>query len=131
MSSYLNGTGLAYLWQKIKANFIKKSDTTPATSIGIDSTPTANSSNLVTSGGVKSALDTKQSTIDSSHKLSADLIQDGSTNVVFTSANRTKLNGIEAGAEINIQSDWNISDTTSDAYIKNKPTISIVTFRQW
>jgi hypothetical protein len=50
---------------------------------------------------------------------------------VFTSANRTKLNGIEAGAEVNIQSDWNISDTTSDAYIKNKPTISIVTFRQW
>lgn len=126
MSSYLNETGLAYLWQKIKATFVKKSDTTPATSIGIDSTPTANSTNLVTSGGVKSALDTKQSTIDSSHKLSADLIQDGSTNVVFTSANRTKLNGIAAGAEVNVQVDWNVTDTTSDAYIKNKPSLATV-----
>lgn len=123
MSSYLNETGLAYLWQKIKATFIKKSDTTPATSIGIDSTPTANSSNLVTSGGVKSALDTKQSTIDSSHKLSADLIQDGSTNKVFTSTEKTKLSGIASGAEVNVQSNWNETDTTSDAYIQNKPTI--------
>lgn len=131
MAKYLNDIGLAYLWQKIKATFIKKSDTTTATSIGIDSTPTANSSNLVTSGGVKSALDTKQSTIDSSHKLSADLIQDGSTNKVFTSANRTKLNGIAAGAEVNVQADWNVTDTTSDACILNKPTISIVTFKQW
>lgn len=34
-----------------------------------------------------------------------------------------KLAGIAAGAEVNVQSDWNITDTTSDAYIKNKPTI--------
>ena len=34
-----------------------------------------------------------------------------------------KLNGIEAGAEVNVQPDWNQSTTTADDYIKNKPTI--------
>lgn len=34
-----------------------------------------------------------------------------------------KLAGIAAGAEVNVQSDWNVTDTASDAYIKNKPTI--------
>ena len=42
----------------------------------------------------------------------------------FTSALKTKLEGIQAGAEANIQSDWNQTDTTADDYIKNKPTIS-------
>lgn len=34
---------------------------------------------------------------------------------------KKKLNGIAAGAEVNVQADWNVTDTTSDAYIKNKP----------
>ena len=34
-----------------------------------------------------------------------------------------KLNGIEAGAEVNVQPDWNQTTTTADDYIKNKPTI--------
>lgn len=41
----------------------------------------------------------------------------------FTTALLNKLNGIEAGAEVNVQSDWNVTDTSSDAYIKNKPAI--------
>ena len=41
----------------------------------------------------------------------------------FTTALLNKLNGIEAGAEVNVQSDWNVTSTSSDAYIKNKPTI--------
>lgn len=32
-----------------------------------------------------------------------------------------KLDTIEEGAEVNVQSDWNETDTTADAYIKNKP----------
>ena len=31
-----------------------------------------------------------------------------------------------SNAEQNVQSDWNVTDTTSDAYIKNKPTIPVV-----
>ena len=36
---------------------------------------------------------------------------------------RTKLDGIDPGAEVNVQSDWNQATTTADDYIKNKPTI--------
>jgi Cu/Ag efflux protein CusF len=41
----------------------------------------------------------------------------------FTNADKTKLNGIAEGAEVNVQADWNETDTTSDAYIQNKPNI--------
>ena len=41
----------------------------------------------------------------------------------FTAADETKLDGIAAGAEQNVQSDWNESSNTNDAFIKNKPTI--------
>lgn len=41
----------------------------------------------------------------------------------FTTTLKNKLNGIAAGAEVNVQSDWNVTDTTSDAFIKNKPSI--------
>jgi len=43
---------------------------------------------------------------------------------VMSSSDKTKLEGIAAGAEVNVQSDWNITDSTSDAFIKNKPQIS-------
>lgn len=35
----------------------------------------------------------------------------------------SKLNGIETGAEVNVQSNWEEEDNTSDAYIQNKPAI--------
>lgn len=41
----------------------------------------------------------------------------------FTAAEKAKLSGIAAGAEVNVQSDWNQTDTDADDYIKNKPTI--------
>lgn len=36
---------------------------------------------------------------------------------------KNKVNGIASGAEVNVQADWNVTDTSSDAFIKNKPTI--------
>ena len=60
-----------------------------------------------------------------------DLTNDGNfvkdANYVHTDNNFTttllnKLNGISAGAEVNVQSDWSVTTTSSDAYIKNKPT---------
>jgi hypothetical protein len=35
----------------------------------------------------------------------------------------TKLDGIESGAEVNVQADWDQTDTSADDYIKNKPNI--------
>ncbi len=41
----------------------------------------------------------------------------------YADADVTKLAGIAAGAEVNVQSDWNQNDTGQDDYIKNKPNI--------
>lgn len=40
----------------------------------------------------------------------------------YTTSDKNKLSGIAEGAEANVQSDWNESTSTSDAFIKNKPT---------
>lgn len=40
----------------------------------------------------------------------------------YTTTEKNKLAGIASGAEVNVQSDWSVTDTTSDAFIKNKPT---------
>lgn len=42
----------------------------------------------------------------------------------FTDLFWAKLNGIEAGAEVNVQADWNVTNALSDAFIKNKPNIT-------
>lgn len=44
----------------------------------------------------------------------------------YTTTEKNKLAGIASGAEVNVQSDWNVTSSTSDAYIKNKPTIPTV-----
>jgi len=55
-----------------------------------------------------------------------DDIENGTTYVKtennFTDALASKLSGIEAGAEVNVQPDWNQAADTADDYIKNKPT---------
>ena len=53
-----------------------------------------------------------------------NFVQDASyvhTDNNYTTAEKNKLAGIAAGAEVNVQADWNISDSSSDAFIKNKP----------
>ncbi|MDR0667630.1 MAG: hypothetical protein LBF90_03305 [Prevotellaceae bacterium] len=45
----------------------------------------------------------------------------------YTSAERTKLAGIAAGAEVNVQADWGLETATADDYIKNKPAIPTAT----
>lgn len=41
----------------------------------------------------------------------------------YTTTEKNKLAGIQNGAEVNVQADWNETSSSSDAYIKNKPTI--------
>lgn len=47
----------------------------------------------------------------------------------ITAAKVDKLDGIEAGAEVNVQADWNQTTSTADDYIKNKPTIGSANFK--
>lgn len=65
--------------------------------------------------------------------ISANAIPQATTLVdgLMTTTMVTKLNGIEDGAEVNVQSDWNQTNNAADDYIKNKPTIPTITFRQW
>jgi hypothetical protein len=58
-----------------------------------------------------------QSEITSSNKLSADLIQDGTTNKVVTATDKNNWNSLVS----NVQADWNA--TTGLGVILNKPTI--------
>lgn len=61
---------------------------------------------------IKTALSAKVDTVDGKQLSTND----------YTTAEKTKLSGIAAGAEVNVQSDWDEETTTSDAYILNKPT---------
>lgn len=55
---------------------------------------------MVTTGD-KYTWNNKQNAITSSSKLSADLIEDGTTNKAYTATEKTKLAGIASGAEVN------------------------------
>lgn len=47
------------------------------------------------------------------------------TTASYTTTEQTKLSGIQAGAEVNVQSDWNETNNGLDSYIQNKPNLSI------
>jgi len=51
------------------------------------------------------------------------------TDYNFTLALLNKLNGIEAGAEVNVQADWDVVNIVSDAFIKNKPNVPVVLYK--
>lgn len=89
---------------------------------GDSAVPVENGTTKFTTGGAYTELAKKQNTISSANKLSADLISDGTNNKVYTSAEKTKLSGIASGAEVNVQSNWNESSSSSKAFIQNKPT---------
>lgn len=53
-----------------------------------------------------------------------DITSSGSGEII-TSSERTKLTGIATGAEVNVQADYSESDSNSDAFIQNKPTVTV------
>ena len=60
MTKVIDNTNLGYLISKIKAAFWGKNETTQ---VSIDNTPTANSNNLVKSGGVHSSIQDVQNSV--------------------------------------------------------------------
>ena len=73
---------------------------------------TLTSLNIASISGLQAALDAKVATV----------VGKGLSANDFTDALQTKLNNIAAGAEVNVQANWNESVSTSDAFIQNKPT---------
>lgn len=65
-------------------------------------------------------------TIDPSDKSVNVVVPDSaatsSADGLMSSTDKSKLDGIEAGAEANVQVDWTQSTSSADDYIKNKPT---------
>ena len=58
-----------------------------------------------------------------------NLVQDANyvhTDNNFTTAEKNKLAGVESGAEVNVQADWNTVDDTLDSFIRNKPNIPVI-----
>jgi hypothetical protein len=53
----------------------------------------------------------------------SDNITQGATNLFLTTSERTKLSGIAAGAEVNVNADWNA--VSGDAQILNKPSVLV------
>ena len=60
---------------------------------------------------------------DFNSSVAANIVNSGS-GYVITDAERNKLNGIQAGAELNVNADWNA--VGGDAQILNKPSLSSV-----
>ena len=77
---------------------------------------------LLTAKADVSAVPTKTSdlTNDSSFAVDANYVH---TDNNYTTAEKNKLAGIAAGAEVNVQSDWAQTNSSADDFIKNKPSI--------
>ena len=78
-----------------------------------------------TGGGITGITGTAPITATGTGATRAISISDATTAAAgaMSAADKTKLDGIATGAEVNVQVDWNETTTTSDAFIKNKPTI--------
>lgn len=108
MASFLDKIGLADVLTRIKNAFVAKADTQEVQFLDIDSTPTANSTNLVTSGGVAGALAGKQDTI-------VDLanIRSGSQdNVKYTQQTLTDAQKSQARSNIGVEDSVLVSSLT-------------------
>lgn len=110
LTKVLTSDGLLYYTQLLRNKFNTKADKTELPST-IVITPNSSNVSLALSNGTITGTATTLPAVTSSNA------------GLMTPDDKTKLNGIAAGAEVNVQSDWNQTTTTADDYIKNKPTI--------
>lgn len=103
--AYLDNTGLGTLWGRIKTAF----------GAGFaDIVKDSSSVTIKLQNGYGNDLDTVAIPLADSTNSKAGLL---------SPTEKSKLAGIASGAEVNVQADWNVTDSSSDAFIKNKPTI--------
>lgn len=78
--------------------------------------------------GNLAALDAEGNLVDSG-EAAANVVHDANyvhTDNNYTTADKDKLAGIEAGAEVNVQADWTEGDSSKDSYVQNKPHVPTV-----
>ena len=88
-------------------DFIKNKPTIPV----VDQTYNPNSVNAQSGTAISSALSVKVDKVDGKQLSTED----------YTTEEKAKLSGIESGAQVNVQADWNQTDESADDFIKNKP----------
>lgn len=104
---------------------IPKSDLASSVQSSLDKADTAiqdisgKQDTLIAGTNINIASDGK--TISATDTTYSDATQ--STSGLMSSTDKTKLDGIATGAEVNVQANWNEANTSSDAYIQNKPSI--------
>lgn len=113
-------TRLELYWQKIAQRIDAGSSVSPESiNTAIADYLNTHDADIVTETELFNALAGKQAVLDGKvDKITGK----GLSEANFTDAEKTKLAGIAAGAEVNVQSDWNQGDDAADDYIKNKPT---------
>ena len=113
---YLDYVGLSYLWSKLKAYFVSKEDFIENEEVVAAALTDLNERKL-------DAADLPSwASNDTKPSYNLDEIADGTTNKAYTATEKTKLAGIESGAEANVKPDWNATSGNA-AGILNKPNV--------
>lgn len=127
---YLDKNGLAYLWAQIKNALLGKVDKVDGKGLSSNdytSDEKAKLANIAAGAEVNVNADWNATTGDAAIlNKPANLVQDANyvhTDSNYTATEKSKLAGIESGAEANVQADWSVTSSSSDAFIKNKPSI--------
>ena len=85
-----------------------------------------NATNLNTMDAGIAANDTAIGTLQADVANKVDKVEGkGLSTNDFTDEDALKLAGIEDGAEVNVQADWDEADNTADDFIKNKPDLGV------
>ena len=88
---------------------------------GIESDAEVNKINIVKVDGTALGIDPRDRSVNIPPAVATG--QTGATAGAMSANDKQKLDGIQTGAEVNVQSDWNETNSGSDAFIRNKPTI--------
>lgn len=127
VKKYVDYDNAAYIWEKSKNKFVSKETGKGLSEANYTQTEKTKLAGIAAGAEVNVNADWDASTGDAAIlNKPENLVQDANyvhTDNNYTSTEKTKLSGIASGAEVNVQSDWNVTSSSSDAYIKNKPTI--------
>lgn len=125
---YLDEDGLVQYTGKVKKAINDASYTHGVTDIDGTTTAPSVDNTVNATANQRSAAFTKNGSSDSFpyYDTTYGNAVAGSKDGLMSRSDKTKLDGIATGAEVNVQSDWNQTTTTADDYIKNKPVVNKV-----
>ena len=119
---------VAYIWEKIKNRFVEKESGKGLSEANYTQTEKTKLAGIEAGAEANVNADWEAVTGDAAIlNKPSNVVSDANyvhTDNNYTSTEKTKLAGIDAGAQVNVNADWNAS--SGDAQILNKPTIPTV-----